>query len=171
MVLNVRLKVKIAVFMLLASFGGQFYMVSAIDSGKNDLIAEHCSVIKDNLKKVQKEDSKVRVYLGRYYEIILSRFITPLNVRLVENNLSTADLVENQNEFADAKALFANDFINYQQSLEDLVNMDCKNDPEEFSDKLDSVRKKRKIMNQDVLKIRNLITQHVRLVEGLKGKV
>ena len=171
MVLNVRLKVKIAIFVLLAFFGSQFYMVSAIDSGKNDLIEEHCSVIKDNLKKVQKEDSKVRVYLGRYYEIILSRFITPLNVRLVENNLSTADLVENQNNFADAKVLFANDFINYQQGLEDLVNMDCKNNPEEFYDKLDSVRKKRKIMNQDVLKIRNLITRHVRLVEGLKGKV
>ena len=149
-------------------------LVSAISSDLSEtekIIVKRCDVIHENLKKVQKEDSKVRVYLGGYYETILTKFITPLNVRLVENNLSSAGLVENQNKFATSKATFASDFIVYQQGLEELVGMDCKEKPEEFYDKLVVVRQKRKMMAQDVLKMRSLISEHIRLVEGLKGKV
>jgi len=145
--------------------------VMAISEAQSTAIMERCDAIKEDLKKVQKEDARVRVYLGGYYETILTKFITSLNVRLVENNLSTAGLVENQNDFAEAKTLFANDFVNYQQGLEELVGMDCKKAPEEFYDKLSSVREKRKTMTQDVLKMRNLLSQHVRLVEKLKGRV
>lgn len=169
--LGVGLKVQIAFFALLASLSGQFCVVQAIGSNQSAAIVEHCDTIKDELKKVQKEDARVRVYLGGYYETILTKFITPLNVRLVENNLSSAGLVENQNNFAGTKTLFANDFIAYQQGLEELVGLDCKQEPEKFYDKLTTVRQKRKIMVQDVLKMRNLISEHVRLVEGLRGKV
>lgn len=169
--LGVSLKVKIAFFALLASLSGQFCAVQAISSNQSAAIVEHCDMIKDELKKVQKEDARARVYLGGYYETILTKFITPLNVRLVENNLSSAGLVENQNNFAGAKTLFSNDYITYQQGLEELVGMDCRQEPEKFYDKLTTVRQKRKIMVQDVLRMRNLISEHMRLVEGLKGKV
>lgn len=145
--------------------------VMAITEAQNTSITKNCDTIKDDLKKIQKEDARVRVYLGGYYETILSKFITPLNVRLVENNLSSAGLVENQNKFAEAKKTFVNDFVVYQQGLEELVGIDCKQKPEEFYNKLEMVRQKRKVMVQDTLKIRNLASEHVRLVEGLKGKV
>ena len=169
--LGVGLKVQIAFFALLVSLSGQFCVVQAIGPDQSAAIVEHCDTIKDDLKKVQKEDARARVYLGGYYETILTKFITPLNVRLVENNLSSAGLVENQNNFAETKTLFSNDYITYQQGLEELVGMDCKQEPEKFYDKLTKVRQKRKIMVQDVLKMRNLISEHMRLVEGLKGKV
>ena len=145
--------------------------VGAITEAQETAIIENCSDIKESLKKVQKDDSKTRVYLGGYYEAILTRFITPLNIRLVENNLSSAKLIENQNEFVADKSLFADDFIVYQKNLEDLVSIDCKEEPEEFYEKLDIVRQKRAVMVQDTLKIRSLLTSHVRLVEGLKGKI
>ena len=145
--------------------------VSAITEGQSAAIVDNCDTIREDLKKVQKEDARVRVYLGGYYETILTKFVTPLNVRLVENNLSSADLVENQNDFAAAKALFVNDFVTYQQGLEELVGMDCKKEPEKFYDNLRVVRQKRKVMTQDVLKIRSLISAHIRLVEGLKGRL
>ena len=145
--------------------------MNAISDSQKSAIEKNCETIRDDLKKVQKEDARARVYLGGYYETILTKFITPLNVRLVENNLSSAGLVENQNNFAGAKTLFSNDYITYQQGLEELVGMDCKQEPEKFYDKLTTVRQKRKIMVQDVLKMRNLISEHMRLVEGLKGKV
>ena len=145
--------------------------VMAITEAQNAAIVKNCDTIKEDLKKVQKEDARVRVYLGGYYEAILTKFITPLNVRLVENNLSSAELVENQNKVAKAKSTFAEDFVNYQKGLEELVGMDCKEKPEEFYDELVTVRQKRKIMVQDVLKMRSLISEHVRLVESLKGKL
>ena len=149
----------------------QYLPVNAISDGQKSAIEKNCETIRDNLKKVQKEDSRTRVYLGGYYETILSKFITPLNVRLVENNLSSAELVENQNDFATSRGVFVSDFITYQQGLEELVGMDCKEKPEEFYNQLAVVRQKRKIMMQDTLKIRSLISRHIRLVEGLKGKI
>lgn len=149
----------------------QWLPVSAISEIQSEAIVGRCDTIKDDLKKVQKEDARARVYLGGYYETILSKFIMPLNVRLVENNLSSAGLVENQNKFAETKTTFASDFIGYQQGLEELVGIDCKQKPEEFYDKLVVVRQKRKIMVQDVLKMRSLMSEHVKLVEGLKGKI
>ena len=93
----------------------------AITESQEKAIVGHCSEIKEQLKTVQKDDARTRVHLGGRYEAILTEFMMPLNVRLLENNLSSAELVENQNSFADSKSLFNNDYINYQQDLEELV--------------------------------------------------
>ena len=143
----------------------------AITESQEKAIVGHCSEIKEQLKTVQKDDARTRVHLGGRYEAILTEFMMPLNVRLLENNLSSAELVENQNSFADSKSLFNNDYINYQQDLEELVAMDCKKEPAAFYEKLDKVRQKRKIVEQDVLKLRNLISKHVRLVTELRSKI
>lgn len=143
----------------------------AISETKQLVITDHCVSIREQLKKVQKNDARARVYLGAYYETVLTKFIMPLNVRLVENNLSSGDFVENQNKFADAKAVFTKDYVSYQKDLEELVGVDCKNEPEAFYNLLEKVRQKRKIMEQDVLKIRGLISEHIKLVNGLKGKL
>ena len=145
--------------------------VMALTESQSAVVVERCSAIKEELKKIQKEDARVRVYLGGYYETILTKFITPLNMRLVENNLSSAGLVENQNSYVETRALFMNDFVTYQQGLEELVGMDCKERPDEFYDKLQLVQKKRKIMSQDILKMRSLISENMKLVNSLKEKL
>lgn len=134
-------------------------------------IRENCTAIKENLAKVQKTDARARVYLGRYYETVLTKFVVPLNLRLVENNLSAADLVGNQTKMAEARALFVDDYVNYQKELESLVATSCEEKAGEFYQQLVKVRKKRKIVEQDVLKVRNLISEHVKLAGELRGKL
>ena len=146
-------------------------LVGAVSDEQKSAIVDHCTEIREDLKNVQKADSRARVYLGGYYETILSKFIMPLNVRLVENNLSTASFVENQNKFADAKTVFATDFIGYQQDLEELILIDCKKEPAAFYEKLQKVQQKRKTVEQDTLRVRNLISEHVKLVNELKGRL
>ena len=142
----------------------------AVDKKQTEVIEDKCDLIKEKLKEVQRDDAKVRVHLGGRYEAVLSRFILPLNVKLVEKNLSNADFVENQNNFVEAKTTFTNDYITYQQQLEELVAMDCKSEPEKFYEKLVKVRQKRKTMEQDTMLLRNLISKHIRLVTALKEK-
>ena len=144
---------------------------SAISDTQKKAITTNCQQIKSSLRTLQKNDARVRVYLGSYYEAILTKFITPLNVRLVENNLSTAAFVENQNKFAEAKNLFSNDYIKYQQYLEELVSIDCEAEPDRFYEKLESVRRRRQTMAQDVLRLRTLISDHIKLVNNLNGKL
>ena len=145
--------------------------VSAISKNQETAIREHCDAIRENLKEVQKDDARARVYLGSFYERILTNYITPLNVRLVENNLSTPELVENQNKIADTRTLFNSDFVSYQQDLEELVTMNCREKTEDFYNKLVKVRQKRKIAEQDTLKMRSLISEHVKLANQIKGKL
>ena len=160
---------KILVLCLLSAFVA--LPVSAMSETQETAVKERCDTIKETLKEAQKDDARARVYLGAFYETILTDFITPLNVRLVENNLSTPELVENQNKIAETRVLFMNDFVNYQQDLEELTSMNCREKSEDFYNKLVKVRQKRKIVEQDTLKMRSLISEHVKLANQIKGKL
>lgn len=145
--------------------------VMAISEGQKTAIVDHCESIKDSLKNVQKQDARARVYLGGRYETILSKLIMPLNIRLIENSLSSAELVENQSDFAERKVKFSDNYISYQQGLEELVAMDCKGDPEKFYEKLTEVRAKRGVVNKDVAEMRKLISKNIELVRELAKEV
>lgn len=144
---------------------------SAISEEKQASVAENCETIKARLVILQHSDSRTRVYLGRYYEIILSDFITPLNIWLVGHNVSNTGLIDNQSNFALKRGDFVSNYITYQKSLEGLVAMDCKNEPSKFYDELVRVREKREIVENDVKKMRSLMTEQVMLVKDLRGKL
>ena len=146
-----------------------FSSVFAISKVQEDSIVSNCESIKDSLKNIQRSDARARIYLGGHYEVVLSKFVIPLNVKLVEKNISNVGLIENQKNLAGMKINFSNDFIKYQQLLEELVVKDCKTEPEGFYDKLISVREAREIVRRDVTKMRGLISEHVKLVNGLKS--
>ena len=131
-------------------------------------ITTHCDALKRDLQKVQKDDSHARVYLGGHFETINSKFVIPLNTRLVENTLSTPELVNNQNDLTKAKATFVSDFIDYQKELETLVNIDCKAEPAQFYKTLEKARAKRKTVASDVTKIRQLLKTHETTIITLK---
>lgn len=142
--------------------------VLAISETQEVAIRERCDAIKDDLKVLQRSDSRARVYLGRYYETILSKFVTSLNVRLVENNLSNTSFINNQNDFSKTKTNFTIDYIEYQKELEKLTGIDCRSVPGEFYNQLVVVREKRAVVADDVIKLRNLAIKHVDLVTTLK---
>lgn len=134
-------------------------------------IANRCESIRETLVDVQHNDSRARVYLGRYYETMLSGFITPLNVWLVGQNLSNVGLIENQNDFAAARGDFVNDYIAYQKDLEELVATNCATEPKGFYEKLVRVRKSRAQVANDVARLRKLMGRQTKLVGELKEKL
>ncbi len=131
-------------------------------------IKKNCAIIKDNLKSIQYEDSRVRVHLGRYYDTIQSNFITPLNIALIGNNISNINLIENQTNFVTARSKFASDYIAYQKGLEELVSLDCTVEPVRFYNKLTSVREKRAKVANSTTKLRELTDKQVNLVTKLR---
>ena len=140
----------------------------AISEVQEDSIKQGCDAMKDDLKALQRSDSKARVYLGRYYETILTKFITPLNVRLVENNLSSTSFIDNQNDFNKSRTNFTIDYIEYQKGLEELIGIDCKSEPGRFYEKLVDVRTKRAVVADDVARLRKLAGKHASLVKALR---
>ena len=150
-------------------FFGLTLPVGAISKAQEAAIRDNCELIRDNLKNVQRSDARARVYLGGRFETILNKYVVPLNMRLVENNMSTTGLIESQNTIANGKLKFANEYVEYQQRLEELVAMDCKDNPVEFYDKLTSMRRRRKRVEQDVRDLRAAIDEYVKRVTKLEG--
>ncbi|MDO4742058.1 MAG: hypothetical protein Q4A79_01645 [Candidatus Saccharibacteria bacterium] len=141
---------------------------SPLSPEKSQQISGRCEEIKNRLKSLQKDDSRVRVGLGHYYENILNKFIVPLNVRLIENALPEVKLVNNQNSFADARMNFNTDFIEYQKSLEELIQTDCKTYPNEFYEKLLKVRQSRAYVEEDVIILNRLARLQITLTSSIK---
>lgn len=143
-------------------------VASALTAEQEAAISDHCAAIREDLKKVQRSDARARVYLGGKFELILNKYIMPLNVRLVENNMSQMELIEGQNTLTALKAKFADDYVNYQQNLEELVLADCKNEPKAFYEKIEKVRQKRQKVSDDVQKIRKELGKNMESVVKLK---
>lgn len=141
---------------------------NALTEAQKNTIVDHCDTMRDSLRSLQRVDSRARVYLGRYYETILTSFMTPLNIRLVENNISNNNLMDNQTKFAARRNQFVNDYIAYQQELEDLVNTNCKTEPEKFYQNLLEAREKRATVNRDTVRLRQFADEQKKLVTELQ---
>lgn len=150
-----------------------FGVARALNENGASYISSNCEQIKTKLKNVQHSDSRARVYIGGYYEKFINKYITPLNVRLTRNNITEApapELMSNQAAFATAQANFKDDFIEYQKGLEELINSDCGN-AHEFYSQLTAVREKRQVMVVDIKKMSELVDKHVGLVRQLRGRL
>lgn len=145
--------------------------VSAISDEQKGSISQNCNAIKTSLQSLQKSDSKTRVLLGTSYQTILTNFLAPLNIRLIKANLSDATLSTAQANIASEWTTFQDQFIKYSQSLEALIATDCKNQPEDFYNKLDSTRSLRKALNKISIKINKLITSSIDTVTTLRNSL
>lgn len=148
-----------------------FAVANALTDSQKTAISSQCDSIKTILHNIQHEDSRARVYLGASYETIRSKFMVPLNHRLVDNGIPAPDLVSNQAAYTAAQTNFKDDFIDYQKTLDELIGMDCNSNPDGFYQTLSTAREKRHTMTQDISKLKELIEKHLTLVSELKGQL
>ncbi|MFV0484934.1 MAG: hypothetical protein ACK5MU_01750 [Candidatus Saccharimonadales bacterium] len=142
-----------------------------ISEEKEGAISVGCSSIKVTLKALQKQDSRMRVYLGSKYEIVLSNFMTNLNLRLIKNNLASEELAGLQTTFSSERERFKSDFTGYSQSLESLIAIDCQSEPQRFYDQLVEVREKRSDVQASYNRLNDVLGWHKQEVMGLKEEL
>lgn len=161
------------VFAVISISALSFVSVSAmaISDSKRESISNNCDSIKNSLINLQHDDSRARVYVGRYYETFLNDYIVPLNMRLVENNITDTDLIALQSDFSKLRQSFVNDYIDYQKGLEELVGTNCKDGADTFYEKLQVTRVKQKNVSNEVVKLRSLLKKQVDLVKKLREEM
>lgn len=162
------------IFVLLFSFFS-FNFARATEvpltDAQKDYLSQNCDSLKTGLKRLAVSDSKTRTYFGGIYETASSKYLTPLNLRLIKNNYSLPELTELQSSLASSRAQFSSDFISYSKSLEDLIATDCKTDPELFYQKLTKTRSLRTIVKTDLDSLNSLLSTHSSLVQKLKDSL
>lgn len=147
------------------------FSASALSDEQKGAISQNCNAIKTSLSSLQKSDSKTRVLLGTSYQTILTNFLTPLNIRMIKANRSDASLSTTQANIASEWSSFQDQFIKYSQSLEALLNIDCKSHPDDFYSKLESTRSARKTLNKTAIKINKLITSSLTTITDLRNSL
>ena len=155
-------------FILIPSFPKDtFAEESKLSEEKRGLISQNCGTIRQSLKNLQRSDSRARTYFGAIYETVSSEYLTPLNIRLVKDDMSSVSLINAQSKLADLRTKFSDNFINYSKSLEELIAHDCRLDPDGFYDKLVSTRKKREKVAEDMNSINELLISSYKSAEKL----
>ncbi len=134
-------------------------------------ISQNCSSIKVRLQRVQKDDARNRVFLGTQYETIASKLMLNLNLRLVKNGMASASLADQQTTFMSERDRFKNDFIGYSQEFENLLNMNCKDEPQKFYRQLELVRVKRADVLYSMQRLKSIISIHYQSVADLRDSI
>ncbi len=162
---------KLVLFVLLIVFSLSFtiktFADSSISSEQSDNIENNCSSIKNTLKRVQNSDKNARVSLGRNFQVILADYITPLNVRLVKNNIFNNELANLQNEFSELREDFSRKYVEYSQELELLISTSCEESPAIFYDRLETTRTKRAAIIDSAKKLNTMIKKDIEIVTNL----
>ena len=159
----------LAILSALAIFPTRPAVAETISSEQAGAISQSCDSIRQSLRKLQKADTKTRSFLGSLYEDFITDFISPLNLRLVKNNLPSTALTELHSTFISKRQDFAKKFTLYEQSFETLLSADCQGDPNDFYTKLTETRKARTTLEQSTEALRMLLEKHQNAVQTLKG--
>lgn len=142
--------------------------VSALSDEQRGAISQNCATIKQSLEQLQRADSRTRTYLGTTYETLANKFIIPLNLRLVKNNLPTLSI---QADFTLGQTSFKDSYTDYMKSFGELLGVDCKTDPEDFYQKLEVTRTKREILHNNVQNLNQLVNKQYQSVQILRGGI
>lgn len=131
-------------------------------------ITTNCASIQLRLKQIQKNDARSRVYLGAQFETISNNLMMNLNLRLVKNNLANANISNQQTDFAAEREAFKSDYITYSQALENLISINCKDEPQHFYDQLETVRSQRSTVAQHVKRMTEMVNEHRKAILDMR---
>ena len=118
-----------------------------------NMIAYRCSTMKTTITQMQTQDAVTRVELGTNYESMLTKLMTPMNSRLANNQLDAGSLLTITADFSNSLNSFRQHYSSYDQSISDLLDIDCAKKPAQFYDKLQTARAKRSLVQADSAKL------------------
>lgn len=139
---------------------------------------EHISRIKNacpsaitTLSQIHANDAPVYVNRNQVYFSISDKLIARLNGRLALNRFDTTALVKIQNDYTNALANFRTTYKSYDDSMADLVRLNCTRQPVGFYDKVAETRKLRSDVQAAVIRLHGLLDQYEKEVEAFKTQL
>lgn len=144
---------------------------TSLSDDQKGAISQHCATTKQSLKTLQRTDARARSYLGAAYESLITNYITPLDLRLINNSRPNANITSIHSRIVETRKQFISEYTSYSQSLEDLIATDCQNSPEEFYTKLVSTREKRASLSTTTTNMRNLFSEYLTDVKLLRNSL
>lgn len=120
----------------------------------------NCANTQTSLSRIHASDALLRVNLGRQYESISTKLMTPLNSRISLNRLDGTKLVGTTATYEDALDKFRSDYQVYEQSISRALNIDCTKQPLSFYDAVVVARENRSVVANSTATLNKLVVDY-----------
>lgn len=138
---------------------------------------EHIAQIKNScptaiatLNQIHANDAPVYVNRNQAYFSISDKLITRLNSRLALNRFDTTSLVRIASDYSGALSQFRSTYKQYDNSMADLIRMNCSRQPVGFYDKVAETRELRMKVNQAIKKLHTKIDEYREAVNTFESQ-
>src|ERR1700738_4165886 len=109
------------------------------DDARLKSIVQNCSSLQTTLDQLQRRDLVARTNRGRAYEAQITQ-IDAFAQRLRNNNISSQPLDVPANDFKNAVDTFRTAYVQYDDRMTALLQIDCRTKPDTFAASLDQAR-------------------------------
>lgn len=139
---------------------------------------EHISRIKNacpsaiaTLSRIHANDAPVYINRNQAYFSISDKLIARLNSRLALNRFDTSALVKIANDYTSALTDFRATYKLYDDTMADLVRLNCSRQPVGFYDKVAEARELRRDVQAAVARLHEVIGLYQKEVETFKAQL
>lgn len=136
----------------------------------DDVIIANCVGAQSILGQAEKTDAALRINRGRIYGEVLDLFYA-MNSRLAANKISAAKLVSITSKYDDELSNFRDNYNKYDDKLTEITGMNCKDKPGDFYSKLESLRKEREGLKNNVDNLKKLQSDYHTEFNAVKDKI
>lgn len=153
----------------------------ALSEAHTQRIVANCVSAKASLQQLRSNDVSLRVNRGQLYEYISAKLMARFNGRAALNRLNNAQMVTSAAEFERLLANFRVAYQHYATAVTDVLETDCRKNPQDFYYRVIEARDKRSEVHQLVLRLAQgvneyhgmfivLMDDYTRALNGLGGE-
>lgn len=128
---------------------------------------EHIARIKSNcpgaiatLSRIRTNDAPTYINRNQMYFSISDKLMARLNSRLTLNRYDATQLVKTASDYNTELIKFRAAFKQYDDTMQDLLHMNCRQQPVSFYDKVATARQQRQKVQDTVVQLKALIDQY-----------
>lgn len=112
------------------------------------------------LNRLHKTDAFIRIDRGTLYQTIGDKLMVPLNRRLASNQLDPGKLLTITSDYKAEYDVFYRAYIDYDNSLSRVLDIDCTREPVTFYNALVEAREKRTKLSESIGRLKALIRDY-----------
>lgn len=123
-------------------------------------IRSNCQGAHSILARVHANDAPTYINRNQTYFSISDKMMARLNSRLALNRYDATELVKTASEYNKVLTEFRSAYKRYDDSMAELLRMDCRKQPVSFYDKVIETREQRQKVNNAVGQLKSLIDEY-----------
>ena len=123
-------------------------------------IKTNCQLALGILGRIHVNDAPQFINSNQTYYSIGDKLMAHLNSRLTLNKYDASMLVKTASDYNDALTKYRSTYKNYEETMSELVRMDCKRAPVTFYDEVSLAREQRAKVHHAVIRLHELLKQY-----------